>query len=272
MRALLCTLFASIASLAFAEIKLEPVGYEIDGTRHQGYIAYNDGAVGKPPGVLVFPEWWGANEYAQSRARMLAELGYVAMVADMYGEGKTTSDRAEAQKLASSVYSNPETLKKRAEAALAALQQSGRGDPSRIAAIGYCMGGTVALNLARAGADLKAVVGFHCGLANVVGETGKIKAKVLICNGADDKMISDEEEQAFEQEMRDGGVDWLYVSFGGALHSFTNPEADKHRDMGSVGYNRNADHRSWRMMRMFLDEALDHRPAGPAERGIGSPR
>jgi dienelactone hydrolase len=162
-------------------------------------------------------------------------------------------------------------LLKRAQAGLDALRQSDRADNNRLAAIGYCMGGGVALNLARSGADLKAIVGFHCGLSNMVKQTGKIKAKILVCEGADDKTLSEQEQQAFKDEMRAAKLDWMYVVFGNALHAFTNPEADKHRDLG-IGYNENADRRSWQLMRDFLAEALDHRPQNAAERGIANPR
>lgn len=255
------------ASLAMAAIKAEVVPYEVDGAKFQGYLAYDDALSGKSPGVVIFPEWWGNNDYAQGRARMLAELGYVAFVADMYGEGKVTTDPKEAQSLSKSIYSDPAKLIRRADGALSALKQSGKADNNRLGAIGYCMGGTVALNLARSGADIQAVVGFHCGLSNLLKESALLKAKVLVCNGADDKSIKPEEQQAFVEEMRQAKADWQYVIYGGAVHAFTNPAADLHKDLG-IGYNANADRRSWQLMEQFLAEALRITPPGAAERGI----
>ena len=254
-------------SVAAAAIKTEAVPYQVDGVKFQGYLAFDDALPGKPPGVLVFPEWWGANDYAQGRARMLARLGYAAFVVDMYGEGKTTADAKEAQSLAKSIYSDPSLMIKRADGALTALKDCAKADNNRLGAIGYCMGGTVALNLARSGADLKGVVGFHCGLSNLLKEPALLKAKVLVCNGADDKSIKPEEQQAFAEEMRKAKADWQYVVYGGALHAFTNPAADLHKDLG-IGYNASADRRSWRLMEQFLAEALRLTPPAAAERGI----
>jgi dienelactone hydrolase len=250
------------AIAAFAEIRAEPVRYEANGTSLVGSITYDDALGAKPAGVVIFPEWWGANDYPKSRAKMLAQLGYVALVADMYGDGKTTADPKEAGALAQQIYGKPDVMVARAKAAVQQLKMSGRCDPQRVAAIGYCMGGSIALNLARTGEDLQAIVGFHCGLASRVpaGEPGTIKAKILVMNGADDKMVSPEETQKFEDEMRTAQADWELVLFGNAVHAYSNPAADKYKDIGSLGYSPTADRRSWELMRLMLTEALGQNP------------
>lgn len=251
-----------VCSSALAEIKITPVDYQTGETRLRGALVYDDQlAGGRTPGVLVFPEWWGANDYAKSRARMLAEMGYVAFVADMYGDGKVTDDPAEAQSLATKLYQDPKELVARATAALNELRRSNRADDARIGAIGYCMGGTVALQLARSGADIESVVVFHGGLANKGEPAQKINAAVLVCNGAADKMVSAEEVNAFMEEMRSLKADWQLVQYGGAMHSFTNPAADKLKAMGTIGYDQQADLRSWKLMVSHLAETLGHEPA-----------
>lgn len=244
------------ASGAMAAIKTDAVRYESGGVMMVGTIVYDDAKVDKPTWIVVFPEWWGANDYAKSRARMLVDLGYVAFVADMYGEGKTTEDPKDAAALAGGVYGKPDVMVARARAAYQTLQSSGKCDPQRIAAIGYCMGGSVALHLARSGENLLAVVAFHAGLANRLEKDQPIRARILVMNGADDKMVSPEETQKFEDEMRQAKADWSLVLFGNAMHAYTNPNADKYRAIGSLGYNQAADKRSWKMMRMWLEDAM----------------
>jgi dienelactone hydrolase len=244
------------AAISLGAIKTDEVRYEFGGATLAGAVVYDDAKAVKPAGIVVFPEWWGANDYARRRAHMLAELGYVAFVADMYGEGKTTTDPKEAGTLAKGVYGKPEIMVGRAKAAVQALKASNKCDGQQIAAIGYCMGGSVALNLARSGEDLKAVVAFHAGLANQIGKTGPITPKILVMNGADDKMVSPEETAKFEEEMRQDKADWVLVLFGNAMHAYTNPNADKYRDIGTLGYNETADKRSWMIMRGFLQEAV----------------
>lgn len=242
--------------LAFAVIRSEAVAYSAGGVDMAGTLVYDDALPTQPAGVLIFPEWWGANEYPKMRARMLAELGYAAFVADMYGGGKTTADPKEAGSLAGGVYGKPEVMVERAKAALDAFRKSGKADEQRLAAIGYCMGGSVALHLARAGGDLRGVVAFHAGLANRLNNPDVIKAKILVCNGAADKMVSDDEMAKFKQEMADAKADWELILYGNALHAFTNPNADNYKAIGSLGYNAEADKRSWENMRLFLTECL----------------
>lgn len=254
MRYLWLALVGLLSANAMAVVRTDTVKYEFGGVGLVGAVVYDDALAGKPGGVVVFPEWWGANDYARRRAEMLASQGYVAFVADMYGEGKTTDDAAEAGKWAAAVYGDPKALVGRAAAAVEALKGTGRCDPNRIAAIGYCMGGSVALNLARSGADLKAVVAFHAGLANKVGRS-EIKAKIAVFNGADDAAVGPEETAKFEQEMREAKADWYLTLFGNSVHAFTNPASDQRR-MPNIAYNEAADRRSWEMMRAMLAECL----------------
>lgn len=241
---------------AAAAIKMDEVPYEVGGVRMEGTLVYDDAATPGRPGVVVFPEWWGANDYAKGRARMLVEAGYVAFVADMYGGGKTTEDPKEAGSLAQGVYGQPGVMVDRAKAAVAKFRASGKADAKRIAAIGYCMGGSVALNLAYSGEEITAVVAFHAGLAKRVQEMGQIKAKILVLNGGADKMVSPQETQEFAQTMLDAKADWQLVLFGKAMHSFTNPNADKHRNLGTLGYDAEADRRSWQYMMMHLESTI----------------
>ena len=248
-----------VSSMAVAEMKTETVEYQAGQTRLRGTLIYDDQQAGaKPAGVLLFSEWWGANDYIKSRARMIAELGYVAFVADMYGEEKTTQDPKEAQSLAGAVYADPNQMVARATAALDALRQSKRADEKRIGAIGYCMGGSVALQLVRSGAEIKSLVVFHGGLADHGLKAKPIKASILVCNGAADEMVTPAEISAFMEEMRKLQVDWQLIQYGGAMHAFTNPKADelKARGMKSIGYDQRADVRSWKLMVSHLAETL----------------
>jgi dienelactone hydrolase len=258
LRHLIMPLSALIGALsavpAGAAIKTEPVKYNIGSQEYQGFLAYDDASTAKRPGVLVAPEWWGLTDYAKHRAEQLAALGYVAFAMDPYGGGKTTNTPQEAGQLAGALKADPKELRARAAAALEVLKKSPLVEPSKVAAIGYCFGGTTVLELARSGADLAGVVSFHGGLATKSPATpGTVKAKVLICHGGDDSFESPEEIAAFHKEMRDAGIDWQMDIYGGAVHSFTNPDADKHGIKG-IAYNEKADKRSWEAMKDFLAE------------------
>ena len=244
-------------SSARAAIKTEVVKYEQGGTTLQGFLAYDDAAQGKRPGIIVCPEWWGVTEYAKHRAQMLAELGYVALAVDLYGNGKTTENPKEAGSLAGALKGNRALLRQRAAAGLDQLKKNEHVDPQKLGAIGYCFGGTTAIELARSGADLRAVVTFHAGLDSPNPAEGKnIKASILVCHGGNDAFTSQKDFDAFEQEMRENHVDWQINIYGGAVHSFTNPEADKHGIPG-IAYNARADHRSWDAMKLFFNEAFN---------------
>ncbi len=244
---------------AAPKIEGKPVDYKAGGVTMKGYLAYDANIKGKRPGVLVVHEWWGHNEYARKRARMLAELGYTALAVDMYGEGKTATHPDDAGKFSSETMKNFPVAKKRFEAAMTFLKKQKTVDPKRIAAIGYCFGGGVVLNMARQGEDLKAVASFHGSLAAVKpAEAGKVKAKIRVYNGEDDKFNPPEAVDAFMQEMRDAKVDFQFINYPGAIHSFTNPDAD---ELGKkfglpLAYNADADKRSWEDMANFFAEVL----------------
>lgn len=252
-------LIASDMANAAPEIKGEAVDYKAGGMTMKGYLAYDENVKGKRPGVLVVHEWWGQNEYVRKRARMLAALGYTALALDMYGEGKTATHPDDAAKFSSETMKNFPVAKKRFEAAMNFLKKQKTVDPERIAAIGYCFGGGVVLNMARQGEDLKAVASFHGSLAAVKpAEAGKVKAKIRVYNGEDDKFTPKEVINAFTKEMQDAKVDFQFINYPGAMHSFTNPEAD---ELGKkfglpLAYNADADKRSWEDMTNFLAEAL----------------
>lgn len=240
---------------ASAAMKTETIDYKVGDKDFRGFLAYDDSISGKVPGVLVVPEWWGLNDYAKSRAERLAKLGYVAFAMDPYGDGKTTTDPKEAGKWAGALRGGDrKELRERANASLDLLKKNEHVDPEKVAAIGYCFGGTAVLELARSGADLAGVVSFHGSLGTPHPEDAKnIKGKVLVCHGADDTFESPEEIAGFQQEMRDAKVDWQMNIYSGAVHAFTNPDADKFGIKG-IAYNANADHRSWQAMKDFFSE------------------
>ncbi len=251
-------MFAAVVSAA-PKIKGEPVDYKAGGVTMKGYLAYDENIKGKRPGVLVVHEWWGQNEYARKRARMLAELGYTALAVDMYGEGKQATHPDDAAKFSSETMKNFDTAKARFEAAMAFLKKQRTVDAERIAAVGYCFGGGVVLNMARQGEDLKAAASFHGSLAAVKRATaGKVKAKIRVYNGEDDKFTPQQAIDAFMQEMRDAKVDFQFINYPGAVHSFTNPDAD---ELGKkfglpMAYNAEADKRSWADMTNFFAEVF----------------
>jgi dienelactone hydrolase len=221
----------------------------------KGYLAYDENITGKRPGVLVVHEWWGLNDYARKRARMLAELGYTALAVDMYGEGKQAVHPDDAKVFSSELMKNSDSAKARFMAAMDFLKQQPNVDPTRIAAIGYCLGGGVVLNMARQGVDLKGVASFHGGLTAVKpAQPGGVKAKILVLHGGADRFVTPEQIEAFKQEMKSAGVDFQFISYPGAVHSFTNPEAD---ELGKkynmpIAYNADADRKSWAELRGFL--------------------
>jgi dienelactone hydrolase len=235
------------------------VDYTADGVTLKGYIAYNDTIKEKRPGVLVVHEWWGNNDYPRMRANMLAELGYVAFAIDMYGNGQVVDNPSDAGRLAGETMKNMQGLKARFAAALDLLKKNSGVDSSRIAAIGYCFGGGVVLNMASAGADLKGVVGFHPGLGSVLPpEKGKVKAKILVCNGAADKFNSEETIRDFKAGLDSAKADYRFVNYPDALHAFTNPSATENgkKFKMPIAYNEKADKQSWADMQMFLKNVL----------------
>jgi dienelactone hydrolase len=252
----LVALLLTSALPALAAVQGKEVTYRAADTTMRGYLAYDDAREENRPGILIVHEWWGHTEYARERARMLAELGYTALAVDMYGDGRQALHPEEAARFAAAVRQNLPAAQERFEAALAELRQHPTVDPEKIAAIGYCFGGAVVLEMARAGVDLKGVVSFHGSLATENrAKSGKVKAKVLVLNGADDPLVTPDEIAGFKEEMEAAGVDYRFVNYPGAKHSFTNPRAD---ELGSkfnmpLAYHPEADARSWEAMRQFFD-------------------
>jgi dienelactone hydrolase len=252
------TLILGVVRIAAAEPKIvgKTIEYTAQGVVMKGHLAYDENIQGKRPGVLVVHEWWGLNDYARKRTRMLAESGYTALAVDMYGEGKQAMHPDDARKFSSELMKNFDDSKARFMAAMDLLKQQATVDPTRIAAIGYCMGGGIVLNMAREGVDLKGVASFHGSLAAVKpAQPGTIKAKILVLHGADDKFIPPEQIAAFKGEMKAAGADFKFVSYPGAVHSFTNPEAD---ELGKkfnmpIAHNADADKKSWDELKKFLD-------------------
>jgi len=251
--------------LAGATVKTETVEYKDGPITLKGYLAYDDALTGRRPGVLVVHEWWGLNDYAKQRARQLAELDYVAFAADIYGNGVVVKTPDEARELAMKFCDDRVLLRRRVLAGLEVLRKQPRVDTSKIAAIGYCFGGTAVLELARSGANIAGVVSFHGGLDTTKpAQAGAIKAKVLVLTGADDPGAPIAQVGAFQDEMRRAGADWTMISYGGAVHSFTNPAAGDDPSKGAA-YNAKADRRSWRAMRDFFDEIFAQtKDSGPS--------
>ena len=251
----------AIVSGAHAKIVTRPVAYEHAGVKLEGYLAYDDAkasAAAKAPGVLVIPEWWGLTDYPKSRAVQLAKLGYVAFAADMYGAGVVTGDPKKAGELAGQFYGKP-LMAGRAQAGLDQLVKTGLVDAARVAAIGYCFGGATVQALAYSGAPLAGIVSFHGSLIPASPEAAAAnKAKFLICHGAVDPFIKAEDLAAFTKAMNDGKFDYQFVSYAGAIHAFTNPQADEIAKAagltGGIGYNAAADRRSWGHMQDFFGE------------------
>ncbi len=242
---------------AFAEIHTEPVQYQHGDTRLQGYLAYDDAIDGPRPGVLIIHEWWGLNDYSKDRAKQLAGLGYVAFALDMYGDGKHTADPAEAKQCSGQFNGEIDTLRARAQAGLDVLASHDRVAPTKIAAIGYCFGGTTALELAYSGAPIQAVVSFHGGPAIPrPQDLPNIHAKILICHGAADPLIPAQRVEALRVELLKTNLDWQLIAYGQAVHSFTNPYADQY-GVDGVAYHPLSDQRSWQDMRQLFDEVFN---------------
>jgi dienelactone hydrolase len=254
-------LLAMIAAAVSAHAKFvtKSVSYEHDGVKLEGYLAYDETLIStqkQAPGVLIIPEWWGLTDYPKTRAHKIASLGYVAFVADMYGGGQTTANKDKAQELASKFYGSP-LMASRATAGLWQMLKTGLVDPTRAAAIGYCFGGSTVQALAFSGASLAGVASFHGSLLPVPADAAKaVKAKILVCHGAIDPFISKEELDGFIKGLDAAKLDYQFVSYAGAVHAFTNPEADKLGAMNNIpiAYNAAADARSWAHLEAFFAE------------------
>ena len=240
-------------------IRTETVTYEGGGATLRGYLARNDAGEGPRPGVLVVHEWWGLDEHMRRRCRMLAELGYTALAVDMYGEGACAAHPDEAERLERAVVEDMATGAARFEAACRRLRSDPATDPARIAASGYCFGGRIVLHAARTGMILAGVATFHGDLdAHFEPAPGSVRARILVCHGAEDHMIPQSSVDAFESEMERAGADYRLVALEGARHGFTNPAADEseRRWRLGIGYHPGADRRAWRELEGFLREVF----------------
>lgn len=260
IRTMLCTLLAVAFSLAVspagAEVVTKKVAYKDGDVELQGFFAWDDSVQGKRPGVLVVHEWWGLDDYARSRAKQLAGMGYVAFALDMYGEGKVTEHPEEAGKWAGMIRKNQKAWQQRAVAGLKVLKGNDLVDGSKLAAIGYCFGGSTVLQLAYTGADLKAAVVFHGALPVATSEQAKrIKSRILVCHGSEDPLIEGETTLKFQTALNEADVDYEFIAYGNTRHSFTNPGADK-RNIPALKYNKQSDERSWRQMKQTFADAF----------------
>ncbi|WP_312360170.1 dienelactone hydrolase family protein [Stutzerimonas balearica] len=259
MRHCLFGLLMAASVAVHAEIQTQEIPYKAaDGTEMIGYYAYDDAIEGPRPGVVVVHEWWGLNDYAKRRARDLAELGYSALAIDMYGEGKNTEHPKDAMSFMKAALADADAAKGRFNAGLDLLRQQQQTDTRKLAAVGYCFGGKVVLDMARQGVPLAGVVSFHGALATETRAVpGSVKARVLVEHGAEDSMVSTDDVAALNVEMVKAGADYRFVSLPGAKHGFTNPGADAFKEKGlDLAYNKQADERSWNDMRRFLEETF----------------
>lgn len=256
MRYFAAVLLLVAAPVLFAEVKVETVEYKQGDTVCEGYFAHDPAWNTPHPGVLVIHDWMGNGEFSKKRITELAELGYAAFAADIYGKGVRAKDPGEASKLAGKFKGDRALLRARALAALETLKAQKNVDGSKLAAMGYCFGGTTALELARSGAAVKGIVSFHGGLNTPTPEDAKnIKAKILVLHGADDPFVKPDEVAAFKKEMADAKVDMTFVGYEGAVHGFTNPAAGNDNSKGAA-YNEKANKESWEAMKKFFAEVL----------------
>ena len=256
---ILILLLSCFGAQVHAAVQGKEVSYELGDTTMKGYIAYDDAIKGKRPGVLVVHEWWGQNDYARKRARMLAELGYIALAMDMYGEGLVADNPSDASQMALGVTTDMPTEIARFEAGMNFLRNQKTVDPDQIAAFGYCFGGGVVLNMARIGEKLKGVASFHGVLStDNPAKPWKIRAHIISFSGEADPMIGVDKVVAFRKEMDNAGANFRVVTYAGAKHAFTNPESDA---MGKkynlpIAYNAEADKDSWEQAKVFLREVF----------------
>lgn len=260
MRIGLLILTALLAGNAIGEVVGREVSYRGDGLEMQGYLSWDDSITAPRPGVLVVHEWWGLNGYTRDRARQLAAAGYVALAVDMYGGGRNSEHPDEAGAFMKEALARSEGLQQRFGAALELLRADPHTRQDDIAAIGYCFGGSVVLNMARAGLDLDGVISFHGGLEPLEpARQGAVEAEVLVLNGAADPMVPAEQIASFKQEMTAAGVNYTFIDYPGVLHGFTNPAADALAEQTGLplGYDAHADHDSWQRMLDFFNRIFE---------------
>ncbi len=243
----------STSTAATVNIKEDSVSYNLNGKNYIGFITYDANKEGKRPGILVVHEWWGLTNYTRNRAKQLAELGYIAMAVDMYGEGKTGDDPKAAMALATPYYKDPTLAKTRLDAAIKQLKKYSQTDSTKMAAIGYCYGGFIVLNAAKLGANLNGVVSFHGDLSGVPVNKELLKAKILVCHGEADPLVNPE-VPGFKKSMDSAGVDYTFKSYPNAMHAFTNPASTENgkKFKMPIAYNAAADSASWNDMKDFF--------------------
>lgn len=251
----------SFVTLANAGVKTEEIEYSHNGTKLTGYLAFDDSKPGKRPGVLVVHEWWGHNDHARNRAKMLAKAGYTALALDMYGDGKLASHPKKAGEFMNAAFSNWPDSQARYNKAMEVLKKHKTVDATRIGSIGFCFGGAVSIKMARGGADLKGVVAFHSALpVEPAISKNSMKSAVLIINGSEDGFLKPEAVASFSQDMFKANVDFTYMNLKGVKHSFTNPQADefsKKFNIEALQYNKKADEQAWSAMLKFFKRVLN---------------
>jgi dienelactone hydrolase len=252
-----------VTTAVSASVVTKSVEYVHVGQKFIGFLAYDSSASpdAQRPGVLVIPEWWGLNDYIKSRAIQLAQMGYVAFAADMYGDDFNTTDAKKARERAGALYGNPE-MAARAQAGLDELLNTGLADKNKVAAIGFCFGGTTCQALAFTGAPLAGIVSFHGGLIQPTAENLKnVRCKFLILNGGIDPTVRPDAIAIYLKALDGAHIDYQFINYAGALHAFTNPDATKigqeNGMSGVIGYNETAARRSWRQMKIFFDEIFN---------------
>ncbi|RYZ29719.1 MAG: dienelactone hydrolase family protein [Chitinophagaceae bacterium] len=238
-------------------VKEDQVSYDANGTTLKSYVAYDDNKKGPRPIVLIVPEWWGLTDYPRMRAKQLAEMGYLAMAVDMYGDGKLAENPNDAQSAAMPFYQDPQLGKARLDAALAKAKSLPQADTTQVVAIGYCFGGSMVLNYAKMGAPVAGVVSFHGGLEGVPPQKGT-KAQFLVCHGAADNFVPEQQVAAFKKSMDSAGLNYTFKVYDSATHAFTNPDATAKGQKFNmpIKYNGAADTASWNDMKAFFGRIL----------------
>jgi dienelactone hydrolase len=248
-------LWLALQGHALAEIKTEVVDYKQGNTALQGFVAWDDAIPGKRPGVLVVHEWWGHNQHARNQAERLARAGYVGFALDMFGKGKLASHPQDAQAFVAEATADPKAERARFDTALALLKKRKEVNPAKIAAIGYCFGGGVVLDMLRQGEPLSAAATFHGALTSKLTAKKPIKTPILVLAGADDPMVGKAQLDAFKQEMTAAGAHFRVVEYPGAKHAFTNPDAGK-AGVPGLEYNAKADQQSWEELMVFFKDVF----------------
>ena len=248
-------LAAFAAAAAHAEVKTKTIEYKDGDTTLRGELAWDDSVSGPRPGVLVVHEWWGLNDYAKSRARKLAEAGYVAFALDMYGDNKVTEHAKQAGEWSKQISSNIDAWRARANRGLEVLASQDEVDPNNIGAIGYCFGGSTVMQMAYAGSPVKAVVSFHGSLPPADESVTSIGPRVLVAHGRDDAFIPAERIVAFQEGLDRAQADWEMTIYSDTRHGFTNPDAGNF-GIDNLAYNETADRRSWAAMLRLFEEVF----------------